>query len=490
MQYNKYSFNEVKNIVKNKGLYLLENKYVNSKTKMLCKDSEGYYGYITLDQLKNKSNYFHRYHPSNNYTIYNINHYAKLNHLNSICISEQYISSKEQLLFKCSCGNTFYTTRENFIHFHKTKCNKCSGYNGGMSYDEIKENLASKGYYLEISREEFNGITKTDLLCCDDEGYKYKVIYDAVMRGHKIEKIHKSNPFAIYNINLYLTKHNVPFDCISNEYVNAKEFLLFKCQRCGEIVKQIWRNINKNDIKNRFHVICPNCDGRIESIHALVLKQMFKYYYPDTVEEDPTYINEKTGKISPTDIVNHRLKIAIEIQSQWHDFDDIKEKDIRKKKFWINKGYAFYDPDIRDYTVLEMCQLFFNIDRLPNFINYNYSNKLNIKQAQELLNNGLSMNNIAKKMNVSVHRLYDAVQSKKISYPTNYIRGDYSPVIQFDMEWNEISRYKSIAEAAKINSIPSGNIASILDNGRYYSSGYYWRRLRDIDICSSSETAG
>ena len=100
----------------------------------------------------------------------------------------------------------------------------------------------------------------------------------------------------------------------------------------------------------------------------------------------------------PTDIVNHRLKIAIEIQSEWHDNEYSKTKDAIKRRFWIDKGYSFYDPDIRDYSVLEMCQLFFKIDQIPDWINFEYSNKLNIKIAQEFLNKGLSVIDVANEM--------------------------------------------------------------------------------------------
>ena len=69
--------------------------------------------------------------------------------------------------------------------------------------------------------------------------------------------------------------------------------------------------------------------------------------------------------------------MAIEIQSEWHDREYQKVKDKIKKDFWLSKGYTFYDPDIRNYSVLEMCQLFFDIEELPEYINYEYSNKLN-----------------------------------------------------------------------------------------------------------------
>lgn len=181
-----------------------------------------------------------------------------------------------------------------------------------------------------------------------------------------------------------------------------------------------WRNVFKNDNSNRTHVKCPNCDGRNESIHALVLKQLFLHNYPDTIVEEKSFVNPNSGKVCPTDIVNHRLKIAIEVQSQWHDFPDIKEKDKMKRNYWVTKGYNFYSPDIRDYSVLAMCRLFFEIDSIPEWVNFDYSNKLNIKKIQNLLDNGFIVTEIAEQLGVDKHRIYDAIHSKKVFYPKNY----------------------------------------------------------------------
>lgn len=67
-----------------------------------------------------------------------------------------------------------------------------------------------------------------------------------------------------------------------------------------------------------------------------------------------------------------------------------------------------------------MCQIFFSIDKIPNWINYEFSNKLNIKTAQELLDKGLAVNDVAVQMGVNKHRIYDAVYNKKLFYPKNY----------------------------------------------------------------------
>lgn len=283
--------------------------------------------------------------------------------------------------------------------------------------DNVKAILEKDGFFL---LEEYVD-AKTKMLCRDNEGYYIYIVLSNYLTRHGIgRRFDKSNSYTIYNINHYLELNNIPFKCISNKFISASSLLNFRCNRCGEIVTISWRNVNKNDSSSRNHIICSNCDGRNESLHASILKQMFLYYYPDTIVEDKTYRNPLTNRICPTDIVNHKLKIAIEVQSQWHDFEDIKNKDKMKKDFWVKKGYKFYNPDIRDYTILEMCQIFFDIDELPEWLNYKYGNKLNIKKIQNMLNNNMTIHKIADTLSINPHRIYDAIYSKKLFYPSNY----------------------------------------------------------------------
>lgn len=347
-------------------------------------------------------------------------------------------------------------------------------------YNEVKNNLLLKGFYLDIKEEEYKGVTITNLICHDDAGYKYTVAYDRILRDVKPRFFSPSNPFVIENVNLYLKKHNLHFTC-TNCTQNGE--YTFVCDNCNSSIVKRWKTFNRSTVRNGIETMgrlsCENCDERIESLHALVLKQLFVYYYPDTVLEDNSCINPLTNHIMPTDIVNHRLKIAIEIQSEWHDFEYSKIKDKIKKDFWIEQGYSFYDPDIRNYSILEMCQLFFDIEELPDFIDYDYSNKINIKKIQQCLNAGESVKNIANKFNIAEHRIYDAIHYKKLKYSDNYIPECYSPVIQMDLQGNILGVFDTIKQASIVTNIPDGNISSTLSNGRHYSCGYVWFYKKD-----------
>lgn len=477
-----YTYDDVKSKFKERGYKLLSTGYKNCKEKLLCLDKQGYKLIISFDKLQNRNIRGSRFHPSNPYTIENINHYADLNGLTSRCISTVYTNGKNDLDFVCECGKSFITNWDTFNSKHKIKCDDCSKNPfANKDYNSVKLTLLKFGYVLAVKESEYLGVTLTPLICYDHEGYKYRIIYDSILRGKKPSPVSKSNEFSIYNINVFLKNNGKKFTCVSKEFINREYLLEFVCNRCGDTVFAKWMNMHKEDNSNRSIILCPNCDGRTESIHALVLKQMFKYYYPDTVEEDDSCVNPTTNCILPTDIVNHKLKIAIEIQSEWHDREYQKVKDKIKKDFWINKGYKFYDPDIRNYSVLEMCQLFFNINELPDFVNYEYSNKLNIKKVQLMLDENMSPNDIAKIMNVNVHRIYDAIYSGKAHYSDTYIRADYTPVVKLDTNYNLLDSYISIKEASLSNNINAGSLASILRQGKHEYAGFIWYYKSEYD---------
>ena len=321
--------------------------------------------------------------------------------------------------------------------------------------------------------------------CKDSNGYKYYLKLSKIINADKRYIAYPTNPFSIFNINRYLKLNNVNFKCISDEYVSATSNLDFICLNCGTIVHMMWRNVNRKNTRtsNRGHIICPSCGKRTESIHALLLKQVFLHEYKDTIPEEPSCINPLTSKSMPTDIVNHRLKIAIEIQSQWHDFEDKKPKDAYKKSFWIEKGYSFYEPDIRDYSVLEMVQLFFpNIDKIPDYIDYNYSNKINIKEIQVLIDKGETIPSIEKITGINRHRIYDAIYDGRLIRGENTKNASFMPVVQLDINLNFIREYDSISDAFRCTGIKTCAIDTCLRKGRHFSGGFFWYYKDDYDI--------
>ena len=236
----------------------------------------------------------------------------------------------------------------------------------------------------------------------------------------------------------------------------------------------------RDKYNSRHGITCDKCDGINESLHALVLKQVFMHEYPDTILEDRSCVNPITNAVMPTDIVNHKMKIAIEIQGQFHRFDNQKVKDKIKKNFWKNKGYSFYDYSIDKISVLNYLKLFFpEIEDIPEYVDLNYSNKLDFKTIQNKINQNIRVSEIAKELNINPHRIYDAIYDNKLYYPNSYNRTTTVPIVQLDKHNNLISEYSSFKEAETKNGIKSGLISSCIYYNNYYCKGFYWFYKKD-----------
>lgn len=348
------------------------------------------------------------------------------------------------------------------------------------TYEEIKKKLKEKNLFILTPKENYR-TTKEKIIITNGI---YKAFITPSDYLHKNSKttprwFYRRNPFIIYNINQYLSKiKNKKIECISkvDDYKSRDSILKFRCKKCGTVIEKSAFNAMREDKYNEHNgILCPNCDGLTESLHASVLKQVFLHYYSDTIFEEQSCINPYTGKILPTDIVNHRLKIAIEIQGQWHDLDPQKERDAIKKKYWINRGYAFYDYSIRNVSILEYIQLFFpELKSIPDWVDTNYSNKLNIIKIQEMLDSNKKVLDIANELNYNVHRIYDALCSGKLHYPEYYVKTNAKKVVQLDKNKNYIKTYNSYREAERENNMKTGLIASCIYYKTNFSKGCYW----------------
>ena len=345
-------------------------------------------------------------------------------------------------------------------------------------FDNLNINLNRFDLYLITPKSEV--ISTKQYVLVTDGNYKAFVKAENYLRNDKKKTplwFSVKNPYIIENINQYYSiNYNGNFKCISafSEIKDRYTKLKFVCTRCGkEINKSIFNAIRHDD--SHHGIQCSNCDEHFESIHAIVLKQIYKHFYPDSIEEDPSCINPHTGYIMATDIVNHRLKIAIEIQGQWHRFEKQKERDKIKKQYWLNRGYKFYDYEIENVSVLQYIQYFFpDIKEIPSWVNMDYNKKINLVKAQELLNSGLKTNQVAEKLNINVSRLYDALHCNKLYYPKNYSKSNRKPVVQLDKNMNLINTYSCYRDAERDNNIYTGLMASCISAKSYYCQGYYW----------------
>ena len=354
------------------------------------------------------------------------------------------------------------------------------------SFDDIKMKFSSLGYDI-ISEASAYKNTKS-FVDVTDGRYKCRCKVERILYRNptfKRQIFACNNPYIEENIKTFLkTEKDEHFVLISNIIPGTftrDDLLQFKCTRCGEIINMSLFNVRR---KETYHkgLSCPFCDGTFESMHAIVLKQLFMKLKEGTELEEPSCINPLTGAILPTDIVNHKEKIAIEIQSVFHLRESQKIKDKIKKDYWISRGYTFYDYFIEKYSVLEYCQLFFpDLQEIPKWAKTTITNKLNYKKIQEYINNGYSIQDTTIHFNISAHRIYDALHTKRLYYPKEYWDRYKKPLVQLDIHKNFIRQFSSYQEAAEETGILKSNIISCVNNKRYYANGYYWIPLKDYE---------
>jgi hypothetical protein len=151
--------------------------------------------------------------------------------------------------------------------------------------DQIECIVNDAGYKLIEYHIDKNG--KIKVVTQDKTGYKYYSYLKDIQNGHFPETFCTSNPFSLYNIELWIWINEKAFRlCDDNEYINAHENLKFYCKNCDDIFFMSWNHILSG--RN-----CAVCAGQqTGEKHSLV------HLRPDLMEE----WNYQKNEISPYDV--------------------------------------------------------------------------------------------------------------------------------------------------------------------------------------------
>ena len=224
---------------------------------------------------------------------------------------------------------------------------------------------------------------------------------------------------------------------------------------------------------------CPECSNeQKESIMATTLKQVLKYEYPNTEwEYNAGFIAKK--RISKYDIFVPELNnLLIECQSEYHDGEKQQKTDKLKKQYALNNGYNYLDIDKRNYSPLEAIQLFFpSIKEIPEYVDISKETirTWDIKEAQNLLDNGYTYPEVANILNITSEIVRSAISQKVLTRPSNYKRKSLSKrvkVVCLNMNNELIKIYNSITEAKMELNI--NNIEIACKNNNRSAGGFKW----------------
>lgn len=191
--------------------YKLIGKYVNSSTKIILQDEEGFL-YVTIwDSFKQGCEPW-MVSPNNPYSIQNIQHYLDLNLKEYKLLSTEYKSVKSELEFMCDKGHKFTSTWDKISHGYRCSvCNCIATTDSWMiPYFKNKEDAynyshGSNGKVFVVcpycGREKemmisniyrYKGIGCT---CGDGTSYPNKFIYSAMIQIFGIDNVFTEQRF-------------------------------------------------------------------------------------------------------------------------------------------------------------------------------------------------------------------------------------------------------------------------------------------------------
>lgn len=442
-------------------------------------DKKGYF--YSLDKtilLKKKNCKYYPFKNTNIFTMVNLTLFLKKNNIQTKPLFSDYTQGGN-LPWKCGCGREYKTTMGQFISY-KQQCSVCGRIIREKKVHEQRWNEA-KYFLKEKGFDILDFKNLVDVIAKDKDGYKYQLNVHNLEKGYYPLKFYTNNPFTIENLNVFLKRNRNDYRCIDTNYMGNDKKMLFKHLKCKTIFESTLDDMTR--MENNYYLgRCPKCEViKHESFHATALKQVFVHEYPDTICEEKSCINLETNHVLPTDIVNHKLKIAIEIQSQYHDTKYKKKLDEYKKNFWISKNYSFFAPDIRNYSVLEMIQLFFpTIKSIPKYINYEYVTLLDDELIQKLLNEGKTIKEISNMMNYNSVTIRSHIRKGLIKLPKEYKEKVFGikKIVQLDKNYHLIKLYNSLNEISK-NGYATGTIRRVLNGKQKYAYDNIWMYEQD-----------
>lgn len=256
---SKYNLKMARNIVSDKGFELVSTIYVDNKTKLTLRDSEGYLYYAPLVYFTAKIRNPRRFDKNNIYTLYNIKLWLSKYIPNFELVSDKYIDSNTNLILKDIDGYLYTALLGNLLNNHIP-------YRFDVDNQYTLDNIK---LFLKLN---FNGFSLADkvyqrkknkITLYDEEGFYYQSYLYHLESGYLPQKFHSSNIYSIQNIKLWSKINNKNFELLSEKYIDSEEKMLWKCtkEECQEIF-----DMRFNDILNK-NCGCPYCSGVRVSIN-------------------------------------------------------------------------------------------------------------------------------------------------------------------------------------------------------------------------------
>lgn len=367
----KYTFEEAKQIVENRGLYLLQDYYTNNRTKILVSNDFGYKGFTTLDNIISGKQPSWVY-KGNPYSIQNIQLFLDSKKEGTKLLSSEYKNQKQKLKLQCKCGKIYYKTWSDLINETYTSCNDCIAKTRGqkrqIDYEELKIRAEENGLFL--LENSYNGYEHR-IKVVDKDGYMGRLSARSIISGRSFAKFNssKNGEYYVHNLNVWAKENGQNIEvlevCPSNEW--STKTLYCRCLECGK------------------EFICPSATffyGKIACDDCTKLYSRYSTIVADWLDSQGiNYKREKKFKDCvykkplPFDFYIERNNLCIEVDGEGHYYP------VQFKGMELDKAQEnFRLTKIRDNIKDEYCNSYnINLIRIPywEINNGNFKNKIN-----------------------------------------------------------------------------------------------------------------
>ncbi len=364
-----WNIEKVKQFCNTLDLILLEEQYINAKTKMNLKDNNGYLYFSNLNSLLSAKN-INKFNKFNPYTIQNIKLWCKLNNKFFELVSAEYINNRQKLKWEClkeDCGEKFESAWSDIQSGNG--CPFCAGKQVGLS-----NCLATKN--PELAKEWHptkNGdLTPYDITCSSGESvwwqckdnieHRWKAIISSRNKGNGCPYCSGRYPTKSYNLLVcnpglceewdYKRNKSNPEDYTPNSGKKA----WWKCKECDYKWKASIGNRNNG-------TSCPECNKSkgeikieqwlIDNNYIKIIQQdydilnnlnevNFNYFIPQKEFNNLLGVGNKNLSY---DFYLPQYNLLVEYQGEQHeiyihgfhkskkDFQKQQEHDRRKKEY-------------------------------------------------------------------------------------------------------------------------------------------------------------
>lgn len=188
------------------------------------------------------------------FTIDEVREFIK-NNTECKLLSTEYNGIYEQLLLKCSCGDTFKTKFSLIKYRNIDKCQKCRGMGVKkiplkLTIEYVKQKFIDMGLIPLFDKYSNN---REELKCTTQEGYLMGVSFKQINQGSYPKIISKHTTDSIFNLKIWLKLNTDNYELLSDKYISNQSKLLFKCNKGHEFLTT-WNTISAGHR-------CPECNN-------------------------------------------------------------------------------------------------------------------------------------------------------------------------------------------------------------------------------------